>query len=89
MKKIFACTSKLASISLESLRSDSSKQIAFFSNVTNLLYAHALMVLVQESLDHEVFTRGITLNALQSDKVAQLSYFSHVGYLVGELGLVR
>ena len=85
MKKVFACASKLATVSLSSLQDQQNKQIAFFSNVTNLLYAHALMVFVQRK-EGVVFG---SLNVLQLDKIAQMAFFSRVGYYIGELGLVR
>ena len=88
MKKVLSCTVKLASISLASLQNDSTKQIAFFSNVTNLLYGHALIFMVQNSSLYQS-ALGISLNILQSDKLGQIAYFSRIGYVIGELGLVR
>lgn len=88
MKKVLSCTVKLASISLSSLQNEPNRQIAFFSNVTNLLYGHALIFFVQNASLYQS-ALGISLNVLQTDKLAQIAYFSRVGYVIGELGLVR
>ena len=87
MKKVLSCTVKLATISLSSLRDDPNRQIAFFSNVTNLLYCHAIMYIIH--ISEEISATGLSLNALQSDKLAKIAYFSRVGYFIGEAGLVR
>ena len=87
MKKVLSCTSKLASVSLSSLKNEPNRQIAFFCNVTNLLYCHAIMYIINVSDD--ISATGLSLASLESDKLAKIAYFSRVGYVIGELGLVR
>ena len=93
VKKVFACTSQLVSISLSSLLDEPNKQTAFYSNVTNLLYMHCLMAFLQWE-GHDIGLRmvggsRVTLDMIQSDRIAQMSLFMNVGYYVGELGLIR
>ena len=93
MKKVLNCTSQLSSISLSSLKDDMDRQLSFYCNVTNLLYAHSLMKFLQEEGKEEgrKMMGGVRLsvNVLQSDKVAMVTLFNRVGYYIGELGLVR
>ncbi len=93
MRKVFQCTSQLATVSLSSLKEDSNRQLAFYCNVTNLLYAHTLMMfLLEEGTEKgRGMMGGATLSAtvLQSDKIAMVTLFSRVGYHIGELGLIR
>lgn len=93
MKKVLDCTSQLSSISLSSLKDNTQRQIAFYCNVTNLLYAHALMRFLQEEGTEEgrriMGGTRLTANVLQSDKIAMVTFYTKVGYYIGELGLVR
>ena len=93
MKKILSCTSQLASVSLSSLRNQPNRQIAFFCNVVNLLYAHAIITFLQWEGQEEGWKlfggTHISLGVLQSDRVVQSLLFSRVGYHIGDLGLVR
>ena len=93
MRKVLQCTSQLSAVSLSSLKDDCDRQISFYCNVTNLLYAHALMKFLQEEGKEEgrkMFGGArLSANVLQSDKVAMVTLISRVGYYIGELGLIR
>lgn len=93
MRKVLECTSQLISVSLISLKDNLSRQIAFFCNVTNLLYAHALIKFLQEEGTEEgrrmMGGTRLSANVLQSDKIATVTFYTKVGYYIGELGLVR
>ena len=47
MKKILSCTAQLSSVSLTSLQNKPEHQLAFYCNVVNLLYAHAIITFLQ------------------------------------------
>ncbi len=93
MRKVLQCTSQLSTVSLASLKDDTDRQISFYCNITNLLYAHALMKFLQEEGKEEgrkmLGGARLSANVLQSDKIAMLTLISSVGYYIGELGLVR
>lgn len=95
MKKILSCTSQLAFVSLSSLKDKPVHQIAFYCNVVNLLYAHAIIAFLQwegqeEGEGWRLFGgTHISLGVLQSDVVVQSLLFSRVGYRIGELGVIR
>ena len=92
MKKLIAKTPLLAGIDLAALDTPA-KQMTFYSNVANFLYAHALMVyLACEAEGSQLSTlsgSGVTMATMQSNRLVQAAYFTKVGYYIGQLGLVR
>lgn len=99
MKKLIAMTPLLAKIDMEDLDTPV-KQMAFYSNVTNFMYAHAMMVYlcsvtggegtgegnaIQVSMLRE---NGISMATIQSSQIVQSTFFMKVGYHIGQLGLV-
>ena len=96
IQKVLRGSAQLAVVDLSQLDTPI-KRLVFYSNVTNLLYAHALMAYFV-SLSH---TRGsgghpnsLTENevrmfpSIQSSRILQFTYFTKIGYLIGQLGLV-
>ena len=95
MKELLAKTLVLASVDLSSLDTPS-RQMAFYSNVANVLYAHAIMAYLASGLEGEgpgrlsmLHGAGVSTATMQSSRIVQAAYFSKVGYYIGQLGLVR
>lgn len=89
MKELICETRLLASVDLSTLDS-CTKLTAFYSNVVNFLYAHCVMVCAAgEDGEGSALLRGqASLAELQKSSVLQAAVFSHLGYRVGQLGLV-
>ena len=95
VQKVLRRTSLFASVDLDQLDSPV-KQKVFYSNVANLLYAHALMVYfvnvsASEKTGKGGGSHGIvegTFPSIQTSRILQFTYFTKVGYLIGQLGLV-
>ena len=95
VKKILAKTCMFADVDLECLGTQP-RQMAFYSNVSNLLYAHAVMLYLSEEVkvqggvasDLGMAASSITMATMQSSRVVQAAYFSKVGYRIGSLGVV-
>lgn len=98
VREILASTPSLASVDLSRLNS-LTKQMVFFTNVLNTLYAHALMycfanvgerdmALSEASEGFSLRGHGISTSAIESDRVLQTALFTKVGYHVGQLGLI-
>ncbi len=101
MKTVLCKAAHLTTIDLELLDTPA-KQVAFYSNVVNFLYAHAIMVFLASEQEREgegeesgnnplsvLSSSGISLAMMQSSGVVQATYFSRVGYHLGQLGLIR
>ena len=95
MKALIARTPVLAGFDLATLNTPS-RQMAFYSNIANFLYAHAVMAYL--AADHEgegpgklsmLVGAGISMATMQSSRIVQAAYFSKVGYYIGQLGLIR
>ena len=99
MKKLIAMTPLLAKIDMEDLDTPI-KQMAFYSNVTNFMYAHAIMVYLSSVTGGEwtgegnaiqvsmLRENGISMATIQSSQIVQSAFFMKVGYHIGQLGLV-
>ena len=98
IQKVLRKTSSLASMDLSMLNS-STKQMAFYTNVLNVLYAHALMFFFSSIEDYAALPdergekrtlsmEGVTLSLMQSSRVVQAAMFGKVGYHLGQLGLI-
>ena len=95
MKELLAKTVALASVDLSTLDTPS-RQMAFYSNIANFLYAHAIMAYLAGDLEGEgpgrlsmLLGAGVSMATMQSSRIVQAAYFSKVGYYIGQLGLVR
>ncbi len=101
MQAVLAKAIHLVNVDLE-LLDTSSKQMSFYSNIVNFLYAHVIMAFLasqregawqgEESGGNPLSmlgSSGLSLSTLQSSEVAQAALYSKVGYHVGQLGLIR
>lgn len=90
---VMADTSLLANVDLELLDTDY-KKMAFFANVTNLMYCHTLLLYGLYQAESPLVQSMPNLIPLLStlDDGSWFSYltlFSSVGYHVGQLGVIR
>ena len=96
VQKLLKKTAMFSRVDLTQLDTPT-KLMVFYSNVANLLYAHALMVYFI-SVSRDRGSRGgphgiteseiLTVPSIQSSRILQLTYFTKVGYVIGQLGLV-
>ena len=95
VQKILKKTAQFASVDL-SLLDTPVKQMVFYSNVANLLYAHALMVYFV-SVSNDRGSRGphgiaesdiLMVPSIQTSRILQFTYFTKIGYRIGQLGLI-
>ena len=94
MKKLLQKTPLLAKVDLRSLDT-SAKQMSFYSNITNFLYIHAIVLYLASEEEGDggqlsmLSSSGLTMATMQSIRVIRAAYFSKVGYHIGQLGLIR
>lgn len=92
-------TPSLASVDLSVLNS-LSKQMVFYTNVLNLLYAHALMFYFSafesdsektgewEGVVFPLSSGDLAYSVMQTSRIIQAALFDRVGYHLGQLGIV-
>lgn len=92
MKKLIFKTRLLSSVDLLALRTTAEK-LSFYANIVNFLYAHCVMVCVAgEHGESEVagilHQSRVSVSDLQKSPLLQAGVFSHLGYRIGQLGLI-
>ena len=91
MQRLLARTRLFANAHLQQL-SGSDQRTVFYSNVSNILYAHSIMAFAAAEKDSGLLGNltGDTVSPLLAIKdMVQAAFFGRVGYYIGELGLVR
>lgn len=92
MKKLIFKTCLLSSVDLRTLRT-TAEQISFYSNIVNFLYAHCVMVCIagehgESEVTGTLQQSMVSVADLQRSPVLQAGVFSHLGYRIGQLGLI-
>lgn len=92
MKKLIFKIRLLSSVDLHTLRT-TAEQISFYSNIVNFLYVHCVMACIagehgESEAAGTLQQSMVSVTDLQRSPVLQAGVFSHLGYHIGQLGLI-